>query len=207
MEIFEHYRRILQKMMQKDEWVEWLQYPECSETKYFTNTIYCATGVSRCALVDEEYDWIIKWDYQDYEFCDKEEIITKSAIHWNIDDMIAPALYIGKYIDEENYICLNLYAYPRAISFSSSQYKGLSKEEKKITAASPLAERSEYIAAAFIQDWGIEKFELLSDFCKEWDINDIHNGNVGIVDGKIVLIDYAGFHSGDSYYSDEENPY
>ena len=202
MEIFEHYRRIIQTLTQDESWIEWLQYPYEDDTKRYNDTIYCRTGISRCALIDEEYDWIVKWDYQDYEFCDREEAITKSAKQYDLEDMIAPALYVGKYVDEENYICLNLYAYPRAISFSSAMYSDLSEEDEVRVAASPLAKRNELIAAAFIQDWGFDKFEALSEFCEEWDINDIHMGNVGIVGGRIVLIDYAGFHANSEYSSD-----
>ena len=207
MDIFEHYRRILDTLIDDEDWIEWLQYPYEGDIKQYNETIYCATGVSRCALIDEEYDWIVKWDFQDYEFCDKEEHLSARAKFYNVEDMIAPAIYIGSYINEEKYISLQLYAYPRAISFSSYRYNYLSKEEEEEISESPLAQRNELIAAAFIQDWGFDKFEALSEFCEDCDINDIHTGNVGIIRGKIVLIDYAGFHSSSSSETDQYNLY
>lgn len=59
--------------------------------------------------------------------------------------------------------------------------------------SSPLAKRNERIAAKFIDDWGIEVFDELTNLLNDWDVDDFHDGNVGIVDNKVVLIDYAGF--------------
>jgi hypothetical protein len=48
------------------------------------------------------------------------------------------------------------------------------------------------IAAAFIADYGTEDYNRLTDFLYDWDINDIHLGNVGEINNRIVIIDYAG---------------
>ena len=66
--------------------------------------------------------------------------------------------------------------------------------------ASPLCERNENGGRAFIRDWGEDNFELFSKFLEEHRINDLHVGNIGRINGKMVLIDFGGYHDGESDY-------
>lgn len=88
-----------------------------------------------------------------------------------------------------------LFAYEKAdnISFTSS---AIEDEDEKVAKShnSPLLERSEVIAASFVHEYGETIYEELSNFLIEWDVNDIHYGNIGWVGGRFVLIDYAGYH-------------
>lgn len=200
-EVFAHFNAILQSMTTDEDWLDYLQNPWDSDIKIFTPTIRCCSGISRCALIDDEYEWIVKWDILfDDDYCEKEAQTFQEAKQLGIDDMMAEEEYVGDWVDEENYIYLRLYAAKRAISFSNGNYLNLEEEEHPIPKTSPLAERSKHIAAAFIHDWGIEQFEKLDKFCRNKRINDIHRGNVGLINGKVVLIDYAGYYN--SSYSD-----
>lgn len=104
-------------------------------------------------------------------------------------------------IDTENVkrkkivIQIPLYGYARAEHYS---FYGL--ENVIIRGASPLCERNDNVGRAFVRDWGEEGFETLSNFLSEYNINDLHVGNIGCVNGKIVLIDFGGFHEGNSDY-------
>ena len=62
---------------------------------------------------------------------------------------------------------------------------------------SPLCQRAPAIGMDFAEDYGMDSFEALTEFCFDFDINDIHWGNVGMINGKIVLIDYSGYYAGD----------
>lgn len=75
------------------------------------------------------------------------------------------------------------------------------KSAKRI--ASPLRSRNVAIAAAFINEYGWDEYKVFSEFGMNWDINDIHFGNIGSIDGHLCLIDYGGYHScdGSSYSS------
>ena len=105
-------------------------------------------------------------------------------------------------IDEDNSIKrkkitirIPLYGYARA-----EHYHIHSIPKVAVNFASPLCERNENIGRAFIRDWGENNFELFSEFLEEHRINDLHAGNIGCVNGKMVLIDFSGFHDGDSDY-------
>lgn len=90
-------------------------------------------------------------------------------------------------------ISIPLYAYPRAVLFDGPFHSN--EQEKKIARSimSPLRDRNLMVALLFIQTYGEEIYKELSSFLLEEDINDLHLGNIGLINGKIVLIDYAGY--------------
>lgn len=103
-------------------------------------------------------------------------------------------------IEEENmvlrHIYLPLYAYTRIDDEDFENCRSDVSAEERIFVKdthSPLAERSFAVAAAFLHECGKEEFYSLSDFCSEYKINDLHRGNVGYLDGHIVILDYAGY--------------
>ena len=89
-----------------------------------------------------------------------------------------------------------LYAYTRIDNEDFENCRSDVSNEERIFVKdthSPLAERSFAVAAAFLHECGKEEFYSLSDFCSEYEINDLHRGNVGYLDGHIVILDYAGY--------------
>ena len=48
-------------------------------------------------------------------------------------------------------------------------------------------------AADFVMEYGLEEFEALLNTLDEFDINDIHDGNVGYIKNKPVIFDYSGW--------------
>ena len=91
-----------------------------------------------------------------------------------------------------------LYAYRRADDNCDTVEDKCSAgehEEFFKNSTSPLCERSFRIGEGFAQEYGLEAFEELTEFCAEHRINDIHWGNIGIIDERLVLIDYSGYWS------------
>lgn len=95
-----------------------------------------------------------------------------------------------------------LYAYPKASSYS---FVNIDKNEEQLSMKiidkthSPMSERNMAVAINFIHDYGVQAYYALSDFMIEEYINDLHGGNIGSINDKIVFIDYGGYHTG--YYS------
>lgn len=106
-------------------------------------------------------------------------------------------------------ISLPLYAYPKASShkynfFSERNEIEYKEKAKKIT--SPMRDRNLAIAMDFIYEYGEEAYQELTDFMYEYNINDLHTGNLADINGHYCIIDYAGFHSSsyersNSYYA------
>lgn len=92
-------------------------------------------------------------------------------------------------------IKLPLYAYEKAnnVGWTCDEYED---EEGEIAKSydSPLMERAEEVAASFVHEYGEVVYAELSSFLNEWCVNDLHCGNVGWINGRLVLIDYAGYH-------------
>ena len=59
---------------------------------------------------------------------------------------------------------------------------------------SPLSERSTEIGGMFVADYGADWYDALTHFLNEWNVNDIHFGNIGFMSKRVILIDYAGYH-------------
>lgn len=98
-------------------------------------------------------------------------------------------------------ISIPLYAYPKAeehryMPFPKQQEIEYESKARKIV--SPLRDRNLVVAIAFIREYGEEVYHELTDFLYIHNINDLHMGNVADIKHKVVLIDYAGYHCGDS---------
>lgn len=92
-------------------------------------------------------------------------------------------------------ICIPLYAYRKATAYDCGPVDANSKALAQ-QIESPLRSRNIAVATAFIREYGMEEYELFSEFGFNWDINDLHCNNVGKIDGHMILIDYSGYHDG-----------
>jgi hypothetical protein len=192
--IFNHFIPILEKIT-----VDALEEMyECDTTQPIPR-ITLSSGVYRGAIIDEDYDWILKFDLHDDECCAREEELYAYAREEDLEAMFAECAYAGYW---EGYV---FYAYPKA-DCSYCARKVTPEEHNKLTPYrhSPLKERGESLAADLLQIWGEEKFAELSRFCSRYSIDDLHGGNVGYIAGKLVLTDYAGAPSTDYYESEKD---
>lgn len=110
-------------------------------------------------------------------------------------------------------ISLPLYAYPRTCHHNyNSTYDSLSNNKKKSDYEifvrqhhSPLTERNLAVAIDFIREYGEDEYFRLTDFLYKENVNDLHAGNFGDLNGKFVCFDYGSYHSiccDDEYYSE-----
>lgn len=92
-------------------------------------------------------------------------------------------------------IRIPLFAYPKVEPFMRD-YESAPEDVKKYVSSSSSVLRNEgasdEVACAFVADYGVEKFEELSRFLQNEKVDDLHRNNVGILNGKTVIIDYAG---------------
>ena len=97
---------------------------------------------------------------------------------------------------EEILISIPLYEYTKA----EETYFNSSVESKMRASNSKVFYKYSNVGGQFIDTYGIEEFKALEKFLSDNNINDLHEGNVGFIDGKIVFIDYGGY-----YCEDEED--
>ena len=95
-------------------------------------------------------------------------------------------------------ISIPLYAYRKAKPHWGIMHKNADSQTYRNIANSidsPMRERNLAVAIDFISEYGEEAYLELSEFMSEENINDLHSGNVGNIDGHFVFIDFAGYHS------------
>ena len=230
-EVFQHYSEILDDLIDNSEFFQ-IYFQSCytlEDDMELKNYLKLCTGVSRGCLIDSRYDYVVKFNLNQYSACDREISIYEDAIHYKVDKFFAEPIYIGTYkksfksyklcdvldtidtwYNEDDFnqklprieaecekcpifVSIDLFAYPR-VDFSETLFSFYTKEDEDYAkeSVSPLKEFNLAIAAAFIADYGTEEYNRLTDFLYDWDINDIHLGNVGEFHNRIVIIDYAG---------------
>lgn len=115
----------------------------------------------------------------------------------SVDDFINEAQCYDDGYEKEN-VNLNfiLYAYPVVSEFGiKSQYlPQRCMQQAASYNRSPLTERQSAIAATFIKELGLDLFLQISNLLEEEEVNDMHGGNIGYMNGHLVIVDYAGYH-------------
>ena len=248
-EIFSHYSEVIDELLDSSLWMQaWFQRPSwlddhiCGEDfDELPSNISINDGATRGCIVDDDYDYVVKFDIEEDNegsACEREEKIYRMAKACEMSQYLNEIVYIGtytrsfyfynadeifqcchvdySYYDEDNFcrelekhedelelrqitLSIPLYACKRAYGYDCGPINNdLISRAQKIY--SPLREKNLAVATAFIRDYGEEEYQLFSDFAIENDINDLHLGNIGMVDGKLIFIDYAGYYNGEESY-------
>lgn len=88
-----------------------------------------------------------------------------------------------------------LYGYERAVCGFVHQPQSTEADRAFIKMhRSPLAERSEKVALSFLNEYGKEVYDMLTDLFFEYEVNDLHSGNIGYIEDRVVFTDFAGYH-------------
>lgn len=105
-------------------------------------------------------------------------------------------------------ISFELYASPKAdfVNWNTIIHSNVSRTHlPEIT--SPLRDRNEFVGKYFYCLYGNDEYSKFSAFLSEHNVNDLHPGNIGMINNHFCLIDYAGYHSSLSAYSPDEGVY
>ena len=244
-EIFAHYSAIIDDLIDRSMYFStYFQNPFYLESniygcnyEYLPSNIDICDGATRACIIDENYDYVVKFDTNEDNYgsaCEREEQIYSNAIAYALERYFNEIVFIGYYqrtiefypfyqieqncdfygYDEDAFdeeimaheddmtimpivISIPLYACRRAEEYDCGPVDNeLAQQARKV--ASPLRNRNICVATAFIRNYGMDEYEALSQFALENEINDLHIGNIGEVDGSLVIIDFAGYHDGEN---------
>ena len=168
-----------------------------------------SNGCSKIVLFFDEYpDIVVKIPFEgiryvdcdkDFEvvnerhfsqdYCSSELDIYYEALNVDLEDVFAEEAYIGCYHG------ISLYAAERCSEYYFWSVKEPSEDSKKKAEQilpSGYCEMKEYLPI-IIEQYGEEFAEKLVSFIEEFEINDLHNGNVGVKDGMFKFIDYSSY--------------
>ena len=156
---------------------------------------------------DEENDEREMDEYGFYSF-ENAEATEEGGACWNYCELElsigsdAKAKGLGAYLPEVTFIekINNYYVYEQAkasVLEELSTYKSLSRNSEKRTEEFCNSNRvwcfNTLWIENFIREYGEQEFLILNDFLNEYCVDDLHDGNLGYIDGKPVIIDYASY--------------
>lgn len=135
-----------------------------------------------------------RYDCPSNNYCAAEEYIS-NHIPEEIEDMFCKVKHLFDY--KRGTIIIPVYIAERAEDDYCDDEIDISYESYDSAAKFHRCYRLEDNACAtFIEQYGVEKVEELYDFFAEYNICDIHNGNVMFSkEGKIVIVDFSSFQS------------
>lgn len=131
------------------------------------------------------------WDY-----CAVERYLTRAAVAAEVSECLASVTLLGTI--EEHPIYVQPYATIYSDYYTSTR-KSHSKEEKITTEEACRRVDGWCFNVDWLTDflvyYGDETFQKFMAFIKKYEIRDLHDGNVGYIDGAPVLVDFGGFCS------------
>lgn len=204
LDLLQHYGAIIDEILDNDDDHDALDLVDYEVNYQCANGIWLRSGATRCAIIDDDCDWIVKFDLEGNRenYCEREARIYRDAKYYGVQDILVPCVDLGFWRGR-----WHLYAYKK-VEDSFCGFGSFSDEESEIAnkySSSPLGAKSKCVTVGLLRDWGKEKMERLNELCIDWDINDLHGGNVGYLGGKLVIIDYAGYLEERSSYDEGQS--
>lgn len=130
-------------------------------------------------------------------YCDQEAFNYKQAEREKIDDFFCPCEFIGRYYYKKGH-SFPVYAMER-VDVDVSRTEAIidnSYSEGILTTSSgsDISEDEASVFAVFSQWYSKDRVAYLIDFLREYEINDVHDANIGYTnEGVPVIIDYSGY--------------
>lgn len=162
--------------------------------------VFCPVGDidEYSADVRRLFNYVVKFDLSDEKYTEKELENYEYAVDEGLEDYFAE-IHRGGNFDGVDYYVMERTECDEDRS-SSEMYLAYCKKmdmdsESGETADEFYGEPEENILHTFIESfYGTEVADDIEMFCEEHDINDIHNGNIGYLNDKPIIIDYAGYY-------------
>lgn len=163
-------------------------------------------GASKLVLIPSkkiknELPYVIKFpltysdseeEYYKINYCEEEFNISERARDWKLDYMFAPIGKIGTYEGNEVYIQPIVDCTKRVIR--KEAYTILSNlKVPLISFVSP------ELGLNIYEYYGEDKYRKMICFVQENNINDLHGGNFGYINGAPVIFDYSGYRGLSTY--------
>lgn len=99
-EIFSHYSNVLDNLIDKYNFAKYyFQEPFFLENSLFEDGLTICSGVTRGCIIDNNYDWVIKYDLWSCGVytCEKEVNIYRAAMREGVEKFFVEPIYLGTY--------------------------------------------------------------------------------------------------------------
>lgn len=153
-------------------------------------------GYSKICILDKNFPYVLKIPFRDEERSIEREInIFKEAQEENLDSFFGENICLGEY--NKGFWKRNYFIYamekviidPIKIRESSNRKKSLIREKEDNWIYSF---DEDEVTGCMEEYYSEEEMRRLYHFCDEMSINDIHSDNIGFLEDRPIIIDYAG---------------
>lgn len=179
--------------------------------------LWFSSGATRLIIGDDDRDFIIKFQpYEDnrgHDYCKFEYDTYKAAVAVGLDDYFCPIEFLFDYHFGDR-VC-GIYVMP----YCSCDAEGIEDDSYDYQYRTFCSDngydvddedaRDEFcydydsdgcLIELALDIWGRHSdYDALCDFLRNWGCNDLHTGNWGYLENKLVLVDYAGYGSRDGF--------
>lgn len=166
------------------------------------------TGATRICVYRKDWDFVLKFDekYQTTAYCSLECYHYEMAKAYRVERVLLPIERVATFDNG-----LKVY---RQAKFTTDWHDLSHKDSKALRSAYEQTKHSktfkkiykgmrhdthEFWVARVTQLYGKKFMRSLENWISEYQVNDLHTGNIGLLNGVPVLLDYAGYRG--SYYA------
>lgn len=180
---------------------------------YFDSELYFSSGVSKACFFFENDDYVIKIPFEGVDgadnYCELEEQNYELAKRNGYEDFFAETKFLMNYKYSEADFEIPIYVSVRADVDPEIKDEIESVSWHDISDPQPVKgdDEDEFwslyemngiqfpaVKDYFVYKYGEKMLDGFWDFLYNFGINDLHMGNVGLINDKPVFIDYSGFN-------------
>lgn len=155
-------------------------------------------GAFRAVILDDNSDWVIKMNFNEDEpgqcsedGCEKEVWLYQCAIENNVEEYFAPCYYGGRFRGQSFYLMQRVCVDTEAIASDfDTNLREIDREYSGYD-VDMYEDDIEAVVNVFGNYYSHEKVFKLLNFCADYNVYDLHEGNLGYSCDRPVIIDYA----------------
>lgn len=163
---------------------------------FWPDSIVLECGATKAVIIDKDYDYVLKIPFpmeSGQNYCQIELENYVNAKQDNLEAYFAETFYLGEYEGAQCYAskkadCNDIEG--RVSDKIRESYPDMSDEDFDSYIGDRWGE--ENVEEAMMNCAG-DNWDRLYDFLYDNNINDLHYGNIGYIDGSLVYIDFSGY--------------
>lgn len=175
-------------------WTE--SHYEDSQGNWLWNKRSC-TNIKKIEAEECFYEFEGAAEEGHWNYCEEEAILAEHAKERGLTKCFAITELFGWAKDHPIYIQERCFMFSEASSSNEEKYKNRTKSDydslKEVREKLDFWHMNNDWVLDFLIYWGEEVLKKLGDFIWEYNIDDLHNGNIGYRNGVPCLVDYSSF--------------
>lgn len=153
-------------------------------------------GMSRFVIIHDDEDFVLKIPHNErgLKDCEREQLVFNEALKVGLSFMFAEVGFLCNYNDINVFWAEKAEADEDYATERYASYHGYDTSSPDFSTSDvDTSDGEALVEDIFHSFFSCEDVWNFYDFCGEWDVNDIHLGNIGFDGDTVKCIDYAGY--------------